>query len=241
MSDGLSIETVAGKALLFRSNRTTLALSVRPDGVLELKAPKGASLESIRAKVKSRLTWIVRQRIRFREMQRDIVPLRYESGATHTYLGRQYRLKVTAASSKTVRLKGAYIHIACPSKSPERVRAHLDAWLRDRAKSQFTTRVEKWKPWCEARKLPAPTARLLRMPKRWGSSHRDGRILLNPELVKAPAICLDYVIAHEICHLKHPHHGRAFFRLLGEVFPNWKLVKARLERSVQGQVESLGS
>jgi predicted metal-dependent hydrolase len=69
------------------------------------------------------------------------------------------------------------------------------------------------------------------MPKRWGSSHRDGRIYLNPELVKAPAICVDYVIAHEICHLKHPQHDRAFFRLLGEVFPNWQAVKARLERS----------
>lgn len=68
------------------------------------------------------------------------------------------------------------------------------------------------------------------MPKRWGSSHRDGRILLNPELVKAPAICVDYVIAHEICHLKHPHHGRAFFRLLSEMFPGWQQVKARLEK-----------
>lgn len=230
MSDRLTIDTVAGPALLFRSDRTTLALSVRPDGLLELKAPRAASLESIRAKVKTRLRWIVRQKLRFREMHRDKVPLRYESGATHTYLGRQYRLKVTESASAGVRLKGAYIHIATPTKSPERVRALLERWIRERAKAQFTARVEKWKPWCEARKLPAPTARLLRMPKRWGSSHRDGRILLNPELIKTPAICVDYVIAHEICHLKHPHHGRAFFRLLSEVFPGWQKVRTRLER-----------
>lgn len=230
MSDRLTIETAAGGALLLRSSRTTLAISVRPDGLLELKAPRGAAMASIQAKVKNRLRWIVRQRVNFREMQRDKVPLRYESGATHTYLGRQYRLKVTEAAKPSVRLKGAYIHIATPSKSPERVRTLLDGWLREKAKSQFKARVEKWTPWCEARNLPAPTARLLRMPKRWGSSHRDGRILLNPELVRAPALCVDYVIAHEVCHLKHHRHDRAFFRLLSEVFPAWPTAKARLDQ-----------
>ena len=68
------------------------------------------------------------------------------------------------------------------------------------------------------------------MPKRWGSSHRDGRIYLNPELVNAPAICIDYVIAHEICHLKHPQHDRAFFKLLDQIVPNWQPIKARLEQ-----------
>jgi predicted metal-dependent hydrolase len=231
MSDRLLIETVAGDALLLRSDRMTLAISVRPDGLLELKAPRTATTHSIQAKVKTRLRWIVRQRIQFRDMQRDRIPLRYESGATHTYLGRQYRLKVTEAPTPSVRLKGAYIHIAGPSRRPAQVEALLDGWLRDRAFAQFTARLEKWKPWCTARKLPAPTVRLLRMPKRWGSSHRNGRILLNPELVKTPALCVDYVIAHEICHLKHPQHDRAFFRLLSEAFPAWQTVKARLERS----------
>jgi hypothetical protein len=68
------------------------------------------------------------------------------------------------------------------------------------------------------------------MSKRWGSSHRDGRILLNPDLVKAPAICVDYVIAHEVCHLKHPDHGRAFLRLMGQVFPDWRRVRSVLDR-----------
>ena len=213
-----------------RSDRTTLAISVRPDGTLELKAPKTATIAAIQARVETRLRWIVRQRLQFRELQRDRVGLRYESGATHTYLGRQYRLKVTAAAKASVRLKGAYIHIASPSKRPAKVRLLLDGWLRERAQAQFLARIEKWQPWCQARRLPTPTARLLRMPKRWGSAHSDGRILLNPELVKAPAICVDYVIAHEICHLKHPRHDRAFFRLLSEVFPRWQAVRFRLER-----------
>lgn len=231
MSERLSIPTAAGSALLQRSDRSTLAISVRPDGALELRAPKTASVAIIQAKVRSRLRWIMRQRIKFRDMRCDSVLLRYESGATHTYLGRQYRLKVTETAMPSVRLKGPYIYIAAPSKRPAQVKMLLDAWLRDRALVQFSTRLEKWKSWCEAKKLPAPTLRLLQMPKRWGSSHRSGRILLNPDLVRAPALCIDYVIAHEVCHLKYPHHDRAFYRLLSELFPNWQTIKARLERS----------
>lgn len=68
------------------------------------------------------------------------------------------------------------------------------------------------------------------MSKRWGSAARDGRIALNPERVRTPSICIDYVIAHEICHLQHPDHDRSFFKLLEQVFLNWKGVKARLEQ-----------
>lgn len=67
------------------------------------------------------------------------------------------------------------------------------------------------------------------MPKRWGSAHKDGLIFLNPELVRAPSICIDYVIAHELCHLKHPNHGPQFYDLLDELFPRWREIKARLE------------
>ena len=74
-----------------------------------------------------------------------------------------------------------------------------------------------------------PKLHLLHMPKRWGSSHRDGRIYLNPDLVRAPSICIDYVIAHEICHLQHPRHDKGFFRLLDQTKLDWRAIKLRLE------------
>jgi hypothetical protein len=67
------------------------------------------------------------------------------------------------------------------------------------------------------------------MPKRWGSAHRDGTIALNPRLVRAPSACVDYVIAHEICHLKHPGHGREFQALLRLLMPDAAERKRRLE------------
>ena len=58
---------------------------------------------------------------------------------------------------------------------------------------------------------------------------RDGTICLNPELIQAPSACVDYVIAHEICHLKHPDHGPKFRALLQQLCPDWKRLKDRLE------------
>jgi predicted metal-dependent hydrolase len=68
------------------------------------------------------------------------------------------------------------------------------------------------------------------MHKRWGSAAPDGTIYLNPDLIQAPSACVDYVIAHEICHLKHPDHGRYFWSLLQQLVPNWQILKARLEK-----------
>jgi predicted metal-dependent hydrolase len=215
---------------LRRSDRRTLAISVLPDGSIDLVAPRDSRREDIAMKVGKRLRWIVRQRRAFAEMNRTRVPVSYASGATHRYLGRQYRLKVRRGEPVGVKLVGGFFHIAAKIGSPAEVEALLNIWLRDKAVEQFSTRVAKWQKWCSERKLSQPRMRLLRMPKRWGSSHRDGRIYLNPELVKAPSICIDYVITHEVCHLKHPQHDRVFFNLLDQVSPNWRAIKARLEQ-----------
>jgi predicted metal-dependent hydrolase len=219
----------AGPCVLRRSERRTLAISVLPDGTIDLVAPHGSRPEDIAAKVGKRLRWIVRQRWAFAEMNRNRAPLCYASGATHRYLGRQYRLKVRRAEPVGVKLVGAYVQVAAKTGAPAEVETLLNTWFREKAFEQFSARLAKWEKWCRERKLPPARLRLLRMPKRWGSSHRDGRIYLNPELVKTPSICIDYVIAHEVCHLKHPRHNRAFFHLLDQFCPNWRATKTRLE------------
>jgi predicted metal-dependent hydrolase len=70
------------------------------------------------------------------------------------------------------------------------------------------------------------------MPRRWGSWSRSGRISLNPELIRAPTACIDYVITHELIHLIHPHHGAAFYELLETLMPDWRNRKQRLERTL---------
>lgn len=230
-SDFQTIETALGSAVLKRTSRSTLAISVHPDGSLELVAPMDATEQDILAKVVKRQRWILTQRRNFKSMNTDRPLPRYVTGATHRYLGRQYRLKVTKGPVPGVLLKGAFFHIATKSEDLSEVRSLLEKWFRCRAGEQFGKRVESWATWCAKHRLPQPTMRLLKMPKRWGSAGTDGRIALNPELVHMPARCIDYVIVHEICHLRHPNHGPQFHRLLTSLMPDWRTVKERLDRT----------
>jgi predicted metal-dependent hydrolase len=109
MSEAVIIATPAGPATLRRTKRGTLAISVLPDGTLELAAPHGSSEADIATKVGRRLRWIVRQRAAFAEMNRNRMPVCYASGATHRYLGRQYRLKLRRAETVEVKLVGSVL------------------------------------------------------------------------------------------------------------------------------------
>src|SRR5690606_34266692 len=113
-------------------------------------------------------------------------PRLFVSGATHRYLGRQFRLKISVGESPSVRLRGGYFQIETADRTPDAVQRLLDEWFRDKAEAQFRRRIEKWKPWCRRHRLPEPTLALRRMQKRWGSASLSGRITLNPELIHAP-------------------------------------------------------
>jgi predicted metal-dependent hydrolase len=231
MSDFVILDTVAGRARLKRSERKTLAISVMPDGTLELVAPLMAREEMIQAKVAKRKAWISKQRREFETMNAKRPALRYVSGATHRYLGRQYRLKVEKGDAPGVLLKGGFLHVRVRTSGENEVREALQSWYRERAKMQFSLRLAEWENWCAKHKLPKPRLRLRAMTKRWGSALKGGTICLNPELIRASALCIDYVIAHEVCHLRHPDHGKKFWNLLAQIMPDWKQRKARLESS----------
>jgi predicted metal-dependent hydrolase len=218
--------------MLRRSSRRTLAISVLPDGSLELAAPMVATERDILQKVEKRRKWILAQRRNFAAMNAHRPQPRYVNGATHRYLGRQYRLKIIKGHETGALLKGAYFHVTTTTGTDEEVSKAMEQWFRLKAGEQFSKRIEAWLPWCAKHKLPQPRMRLLKMPKRWGSASQNGRIALNPELIHMPSPCIDYVITHEICHLRHPNHGPHFFRLLSSLMPDWKSVKERMEHSI---------
>ncbi len=88
-----------------------------------------------------------------------------------------------------------------------------------------------WKCCCRlARRegIATPTLRIQKLVKRWGSCSDSGRIMLNLELIKAPKDCIDYVIIHELCHLKEKHHGPRFWRLLEKLMPGYEGRRKRL-------------
>jgi predicted metal-dependent hydrolase len=216
---------------LRRTNRRTLAITVQPDLGVLVTAPKKAALETVLGKMRRRAGWIRRQQRFFREFLPQTPPRRYVSGETHRYLGRQYRLKVVEAGESGVKLAGRFIWVHIPNKHDrERVRKLVEAWYLAHAKERFARSVAESAARLGTRLATPPRMRLRRMPKRWGSWTWRGVIYLNPELIKSPGSCIDYVVTHELCHLVHGHHGPAFYALFSRVMPDWEQRKRRLER-----------
>lgn len=213
--------------------RRQLSISVYPEGHVEVLAPEGKSLDEVLRRVKKRASWIAKQRAYFETFQPLPVPKRFISGETHHYLGRQYRLKVHESSTEAVKLKGRFLQVHLPNgKNTSRIETLMDHWYRGHAQSVFRSRLE----WCldnaPSLKLDSPTFSLRKMPKRWGSCTHQGAILLNPDLVKTPRYCIEYVLMHELCHLRIHQHSPAYYALLTQCLPDWKTRQARLNAFV---------
>lgn len=150
------------------------------------------------------------------------------------------KLVVRLRTPKLFRLKGNYTasvlsaHLSEPevqalrSARRQRVKILLRNWYREHAEVYFAKRIAelcKQAPWLDF----APSYRLQVMRKQWGSCSPTGVLLLNPHLIRAPRRCIDYVLIHEICHLREHNHSPAFYRLLEASMPDWQEVKDQLD------------
>lgn len=232
--DGVHLLHVDGRRIPFRvdrSDRRRLRITVHPDPRLEVVAPNGSATEEVLRRVERRARWIAKQWRSFEAYLPSRPPHRYVSGETHYYLGRQHRLKVVVADRSSVKLLAGRLTVASADETHSaEVQRLLEAWFRQRARAVFERRTMLCIGGCRALRMSTPPGvSLRRMTKRWGSCSSAGSILLNPDLVRAPTHCIDYVIVHELCHLREHNHGPAFYRLLGACLPDWETRKRRLE------------
>ncbi|MDK2848849.1 MAG: hypothetical protein PWP34_2202 [Desulfuromonadales bacterium] len=214
----------------FFAQRKTMEIAVHPDGSVVVKAPLGTPKEAIEERLCKRARWVIKQLDFFRQFAPKTPPRQYVSGETHLYLGRRYRLKVHQGEKESVKLTRGILYVTLVSAdSPEKVKRLLSDWYRARAEEKFKESVTR----CLAnlRKLgySEPELKIRHMKTRWGSLSPRGTLTLNPDLIKAPRDCIEYVITHELCHLKYKHHGPEFYQLLERVMPDWQKRKHKLE------------
>ncbi len=212
------------------SDVNRVLIKVHPDCRVLAHAPKGRSDADVLQAVKKRSQWISRQLREFRKQLEHITPRTYVSGESHYYLGKQYQLKVFQAekSQEQVKLLRGTLELTVREKNPDRIRTLLSDWYKQRAGDIFNKRLDAMLDqtlWVSHR----PSISVRTMQTQWGSCSPSGRLTLNPHLVKASRQCIDYVILHELCHIAEHNHSEKFYRLLGQVMPNWESVKSRLD------------
>ena len=210
------------------SNRKSLGITVTPDLEVLVKAPIDTTIEKVKEKLRKKAPWIIRQQSFFLTFHPKMTDRKYVGGETHLYFGRQYRLKIIFDPVESVKLKGKFIEVTTLDKA--KVEELVSNWYLHNAKKKLHTiaieLIEKFKKY----KVEPSSIVLREMPTRWGSCTAKGKIILNPELIKAPKGCIEYVIIHELCHLIHHDHTQKFIDLQTKEMSNWEKWKMKLEK-----------
>jgi predicted metal-dependent hydrolase len=213
------------------ANTRRFTITVYPDLSVRVRAPRGTRRAAIERRIRHRVPWIVKQFRYFHRFHPLPVPPRYVSGETHRYLGRQYRLRVRRGTARA-KLSPPFLIVTHPEPSrPRAVRDVLRNWYRERAENLLPRRLKRVleaSPWLSDQ---IPTFRIRQMTTRWGSCGPSGTLSFSAELMKTPLACIDYVIAHELCHRIELNHSRRFFALLDRAMPGWAIIRERLNKA----------
>ena len=214
--------------LVTRKDIKNVHLSVYPpDGRVTLVAPLATRLDVARAYASSRLGWIRQQQAKLKSQARE-TPRKFIERESHHLWGRRHLLSVAYRDAKpTVSLDHKRITLTVRPGSDSGKRAEvIHDWHKSLLHKVVPALIKKWEP---KLKVKVTGYFLQRMKTKWGScNHRVGHIRLNTELVKKPKDLLEYVIVHELAHLREPTHSERFIAILQEHYPTWREARAEL-------------
>lgn len=206
-------------------NRKTLNIAVK-DGEVLITIPLGTKPEVYEPLIRKKAPWILKQLADYEEIEIKSRQIRFQSGEKLPYLGRHYRLyvsKVTASTSSLTFSQGRFQAIIDEGLSLEEQREQLYPlymkWVREKGQHFAEKRVERF----IQRLGKAPTGISVRnMEKRWGSCTPQQKIILNWRIFLAPVSMVDYVLAHEVAHLKELNHTPAYWETLRMLIPDYE-------------------
>lgn len=210
--------------LLKRSpRRRSITLTIDENG-LRVGAPWRASQSRIEALLLSHARWITRKLAEWQS--RRPPPFTWQAGATVMALGEPLTLAIDTGSRITARYDGE-LRVGAGTDDPDILGRHVVAWLRDTAQDWFERRAIHFAQVLDVR---TPSILLSNARTRWGTCHPDGRVHLNWRLIQAPAHLIDYVVVHELAHLREPNHSPRFWNWVACVLPDYKERRLSLRR-----------
>ncbi|WP_408956577.1 M48 family metallopeptidase [Natroniella sp. ANB-PHB2] len=214
---------------VIRSDRKTLGLEISKEEGLKVRAPRSVEEERIEEVIKKKADWILKKQERLDKIKSSPKKKEFLSGEKLTYLGRRYRIKLRKKEMKGVQIslyQGKF-YIDVDKRIPKKdrraeVKKELISWYRKKAEKRITERVAKYKSQIGV----APNSvKIKKQKKRWGSCSSLGNLNFNWKIIMAPMSVIDYLVVHELAHLKYPNHSKDFWNLVASVIPDYKKKK----------------
>jgi len=221
-----------------RPGRKTASISVKDNSVIVV-VPHILSNEQIERVVRRKARWI-RKKLKYNlEVRKTYRPKEYVSGESFSYLGKNYRLKVGDRKPEKVSLKNGRLYVYAPHTLSGEARdtlivSQLTEWYQEQAEKALKNKAKRY----SAQIVVEPKSVGIKSYKsRWGSCNSKGEVYFNWRIIMAPQSVIDYVVAHELCHLVHHNHSKVYYKLLESVVPDYKKSKEWLK--INGQLLSL--
>ncbi len=196
---------------IIRSARKTLSISVDAYGRLTVRAPRHFAKERIFAFLQEKEAWILRKQAQMHRVGMRLPPENLD-GYVFSLLGRQ--TKITLVDGWGIRLEGEDLYLP-----KENARERLVKWLKENAKRIFTKEAEVWssRMGVECASLAVGSAR-----GRWGSCSAENDLRFTFRLLYCPKEIIEYVVVHELAHIRHKNHSPRFWREVERYIPDWK-------------------
>jgi predicted metal-dependent hydrolase len=228
----LKIEDIEFKVIY--SRRSTIGISVLPDSSVIVRVPYLTTLKTINRIVKEKYFWVIKHRDNYRELDNSSRNKSYTSGETYLFRGKESLLKIEKSAKPYVIFFDSTIELGTEkTDDPETVRRLLYKGYKNEAITHFPILMRKVLSEHENEKFKPEGLIIRTMKRRWGSCSNKGIVTLSTELIKLSDQYIEYVITHELCHLKHHNHGPNFYKLLTEIYPEWKTVRRELRKYIQ--------
>ena len=243
----IEMATTAGPVgfMLRRSRRKTVGLAITDDGLL-VTAPGWVSRKQLAEVVQAKAPWITRklQALHERQQQSAVAEAQWRNEGRFPYLGAQISLAVRPdlraphfSGEAMAPVSGDVLSLPLPADSTnDRIRERCYAWLQKQARSYFDARLAHF---CELSGVTLKAWRIASPAGRWGSCSSDGRIMLNWRLIHFPSYVVDYVVAHEVAHLRHMNHGPQFWREVERLYPDYARARQALRPHHPGSLPLL--
>ena len=227
MVDLLDVDGIPIELRLNERRRSRIGVNVSPAGHIVLDAPPDTRQEDIWELVREHRRWLSHRLNKVREDTAHMGRMGFKPGEVVRYLGESLMLE-HHQGCETIRLGGV---LKTPIGDEEAVRQSVRNWYREQAETVFAEVLDCMVhlPWLKGR---VPTWRHRFMKSQWGSCSTRGLVSLNTHLVRTPVRLIEYVVLHELCHLKHPNHSRRFHALVSQYMPDWGIRSKELGRNL---------
>jgi predicted metal-dependent hydrolase len=216
------------------SGRRSIAISIGSESGVTVRAPYRTSLKTIEDLVQLKSSWIKKHLENHNDQIRINSSTEYTDGEYHFFVGRKYPLRIVRSEKEYVNLDDDAIEIGLRQKSKgDNARILLAKWYKKRAEELFMKKLSEIQSKYSHYNFSPKVLTVRSMKGRWGSCSSKGRITLSTDLIKIDEKYTEYVIFHELCHLKHHNHSSAYYNLLSTVYPEWKNVRHELRKYVK--------